>query len=42
MGKQRKVEAEQKLTIALSVLQEQQKLAELCRQYGVAESLVHQ
>jgi putative transposase len=41
MGKQRKVEAEQKLAIVLSVLKEQQSLAELCRQYGVAESLVH-
>jgi transposase-like protein len=42
MGKQRKVEAEQKLTIVLRVLKEQQSLAELCRQHGVAESLVHQ
>lgn len=42
MGKQRKVwSAEQKLTIVLSVLKEPQSLAELCRQYGVAESLVH-
>ena len=43
MGKQRKVwSAEQKLlTIVLSVLKEQMSMAELCRQYGVAESLVH-
>ena len=42
MGKQRKVwSAEQKLTVVLSVLKEQQSMAELCRQYGVAESLVH-
>jgi len=42
MGKQRKVwSAEQKLMIVLSILKEQQSLAELCRQHGVAESLVH-
>ena len=42
MGKQRNLwSAEQKLTIVLSVLKEQQSMAELCRQYGVAESLVH-
>jgi transposase-like protein len=42
MGKQRKLwSAEQKLTMVLSVLKEQQSISELCRQYGVAESLVH-
>ena len=42
MGKQKKVwSAEQKLTIVLTALKEQQSISELSRQYGVAESLVH-
>jgi len=42
MGKQKKVwSAEQKLSIVLSVLKEQVTIAEVSRQYGVAESLIH-
>lgn len=42
MGKQKKVwSAEQKLSIVLTVLKEQGSVAELSRQYGVAESLIH-
>lgn len=42
MGKQKKVwSAEQKLSIVLTVLKEQASVAEVSRQYGVAESLIH-
>ena len=42
MGKQKKVwSAEQKLSIVLTVLKEQASMAELSRQYGAAESLIH-
>jgi transposase len=42
MGKQKKVwSAEQKLAIVLIVLKEQATVAEISRQYGVADSLVH-
>lgn len=42
MGKQKKTwSAEQKLSIVLMALKEQASVAELSRQYGVAESLIH-
>ena len=42
MGKQKKNwSAEQKLTIVLTVLKEQATVAEVSRQYGAAESLIH-
>ncbi len=42
MGKQKKTwSAEQKLTIVLTVLKEQVSVAELSRQYGMHESLIH-
>lgn len=41
MGKKKVWSAEQKLTIVLTALKEQQSIAELSRQHGVAESLIH-
>lgn len=42
MGKQKKIwSAEQKLSTVLTVLKEQGSVAELSRQHGVAESLIH-
>lgn len=42
MGKQKRVwSSEQKLSMVLTVLKEQTSVAELSRQYGVAESLIH-
>lgn len=42
MGKQKRSwSAEQKLTIVLTALKEQATVAELSRQHGVAESLIH-
>lgn len=42
MGKQKKTwSAEQKLTVVLTVLKEQSTVAEVSRQYGAAESLIH-
>jgi len=41
MGKKKVWSAEQKLTVVLSAIKEQQSISELWRQYGVAESLIH-
>lgn len=42
MGQQKKTwRPEQKVTIVLTVLKDQATIAEVSRQYGVAESLIH-
>ena len=42
MGQQKKTwRPEQKVTIVLTILKEQATIAEVSRQYGVAESLIH-